>query len=88
MAKNRGLQMDIVERVARAICKARFLNGGNKDDDGWDSSSEAIKAEYMSEARAAIEAMGSDSASRFRYLWIVGQDGIEGVDDISGQTPS
>lgn len=48
---------EMVERVARAICKARFSNGGNADDDGWDDAPEKFKDEYLAEARAVIEAM-------------------------------
>lgn len=47
---------EMVERAARAICKKRFCNGGI-DDNGWDDCSAALKADYMSEARAAIEAI-------------------------------
>lgn len=48
---------EMVEQVARALCKARFLNGWIEDDDGWDSCPERLKLEYLACARAAIDAM-------------------------------
>ncbi len=47
----------MIERVARAISRARFLNGGDESDDGWDRATPAMQIQYLEEARAAIEAM-------------------------------
>jgi hypothetical protein len=44
------------EAVAKAICKSRFINGGNEDDDGWNSAPDSLKNEYLETARAAIAA--------------------------------
>lgn len=48
--------MDMIERVARAICKDRYLDGGT-DDDGWSDLTEMQREDYRGNARAAIEAM-------------------------------
>jgi hypothetical protein len=47
---------EMIERVARAICKSRFLDSGTGDD-GWDDASPEIRCDYRAEARAAIEAI-------------------------------
>jgi len=46
-----------IEIGARAICKARFLNGGNDTDDGWDDAPDGLKAEYRAQAKAVIIAI-------------------------------
>lgn len=53
--------MTMIEQVARAFCGARFLNGGNEDDDGWDDAPADLKAEYRAQARIAILAMRQPS---------------------------
>lgn len=71
---------ELVERVARAICKSRFMNGGNEDDDGWDDLPKAHKQQRLIEARAAIEAMREpteamiDAGEPEFYEWMFGQE--------------
>lgn len=47
---------EAVERVARAICKVRFLVWDGDDDDGWLDASEELREQYLKEARAALSA--------------------------------
>lgn len=46
----------MVERVARAICRDRFL-ASDAEDDGWAAACEQLREDYRGQARAAIEAM-------------------------------
>jgi hypothetical protein len=48
---------EMVDRIARAIHKAIYLNGGLEDDDGWDDCSPILKEHRRNSARAALEAM-------------------------------
>lgn len=52
--------MEMIEKVARAICNDRYLTSG-PDDDGWVAATETMKEDYRGHARAAIEAMEIDA---------------------------
>lgn len=47
--------MDLVEAIARALCKARYDNSGVESDDGWDSATPLMQAEYRRVARVVVE---------------------------------
>jgi hypothetical protein len=70
---------EMIERVARAISKARFLNGGNEDDDGWDDCSAGLRNDYRTQARAAVEAMREPT----KEMWQAGTGAIEEAQDFS-----
>lgn len=70
----------MIDRVARAICKANFLNGGNEDDDGWDDCPEATRQRYLSDARAAIEAMRPDAVMIRKAVWAYEREITKAVD--------
>lgn len=71
----------MVERVARAICKTRFLNGGDEDDDGWDSATPGIQSDYMANARAAIEAMREPTDAMREIMGSHASNGMVNWDD-------
>lgn len=49
-----GKTPEMVERVARAICKEQFAS---LDEWNWELQSDAFRESYRDKARAAIEAM-------------------------------
>jgi hypothetical protein len=53
---------------------SRFINGGNEDDDGWNSAPDSLKNEYLDTARAAIAAADKWDAEQRQPEISVGQD--------------
>ena len=60
--------MSMVERVARVLCQARFLDGG-VGDDGWSAASPQLRVDLLAQARAAIEAMREPTDEQRNAYW-------------------